>query len=330
MGNTIRKLSLFLACLALPSWASAQVYVTPGPVPVYPYAGAWWPRTGGYYNGLANYTTAFGQYIQDYHRARLLNEEVERAKLETQRMLIEHQRWLDSLRPRAEDVRRYQMERELNRAMNSPPLTDIISGDSLNTLLTYIQSQQVKGGDGPVIPLNQDSLKQINVAATGGSSVALFKNGSTLRFPFVLRDTPFEEDRLLIQDLVTRAVAEAVRDELSPTVVRGLRTATANLDAKLTQMAPEMSIPDSIEAHKFLNELNDGLHALERPTARAYLTKEIAAQGLSVGELVQYMTKNGLRFSPALAGEEGPYRALQQSLVAYSNGMTRQLTTIRQ
>jgi purine-nucleoside phosphorylase len=57
------------------------------------------------------------------------------------------------------------MDTDLRRAMNSPPLSDIISGSALNILLRNIQDVQAKGGYGPVVPLDKEVLDHINLTA---------------------------------------------------------------------------------------------------------------------------------------------------------------------
>jgi hypothetical protein len=350
MRNTLLGLILGLACLGTNAPLFSQFYAPPagtvtsvpavpppaygvpytGVRPVYGAPGGYLPAAGGvyvsdpvsgYFNGLANLTSAYGQYAQDYQQARLMNQDVERSKMATRRALIEQQMWEQPLQPKAEDVRRYQMEMDLRRAMNSPPITDIISGSALNILLKNIQAWQAKGAYGPMIPLDQDTLRSINIVTSAGTSLAMFKSGSKVSFPFVLRDTPFDEDRQKIQDGVTKALAEVEMNELSPATMRGLKGAMTSLDAKLTRMAPDMSIPDGIAATRFMQEMNTSIGALLRTTEPGSSSGKVAAQGRSVGDLVQYMTTKGARFAASLAGEEGAYRSMHQSLVAYSNGL---------
>jgi hypothetical protein len=47
-----------------------------------------------------------------------------------------------------------------------------------------------------------------------------------------------------------------------------------------------------------------------------------------VGELVQQMTREGLRFAPAVSGDEPYYTSLHRALVDYDMGMA-QLTTVQ-
>jgi subtilase family serine protease len=70
--------------------------------------------------------------------------------------------------------------------------------------------------------------------------------------------------------------------------------------------------------------------ALEDPKAANYFNGNWVANGkgknlghvANVGELIDYMSKKGLRFAPAVAGEADAYRALYHALQAFDAGMT--------
>jgi len=311
--------------------AQTPYYVPYGDVrPVYSTFGGY-PGYGGVYfenpigstlNGTANLVSAYGQYSKDYQQGRLLNQDVERSKLATRRAFIEQQQWEQSLQPTAEDIRRQRMELDLRRAMNDPPINEILSGLSLNSLLTNIESLHNKGGYGPTVPLNPETLRHINVTVTAGSNVAMFKDGGKLRFPFVLRDTPFDKDREQIQDLVFKAVKETQADELSPATLRGLKATTSALNDKVESMgrSQDLNIPDLIKAQRFVTDLRAATSALESGNATNSLNRKWQLEARSVGDLVLFMRNNGLRFAPALPGEESFYRSLHSSLVTYNYG----------
>jgi hypothetical protein len=256
----------------------------------------------------------------NYQQSRLMNQDVERSKLATRRALIEQNMWEQSLQPKAEDVRRYKMEQDLRWAINDPPITQILSADALNILLRNVLDIQARGGYGPIVPLDKDVLDHVNMTAMPGANIALFKEGGKLRWPFVLRDTPWDKDRENVQDLVYKAVKETQADDLSPATLRALKAAISNIDASLDKMSPEMTISDSLQGRRYVEELNAAVRGLQQPSATSYLNKQSLPQGRSVGDLVGFMNQKGLRFAPALSGEEGAYRSLHQALVSYSRG----------
>jgi hypothetical protein len=63
--------------------------------------------------------------------------------------------------------------------------------------------------------------------------------------------------------------------------------------------------------------LKEALKLLEKPHAGYYFTGKFSARGKTVGELIQHMSNQGLRFAPALAGDEPAYEYLHHYLVVY-------------
>ncbi len=56
---------------------------------------------------------------------------------------------------------------------------------------------------------------------------------------------------------------------------------------------------------------------LEEHHAGDYFSGKFSAQGKTVADLVQYMTKNGLKFAPAVAGDETAYEGLHKASAVY-------------
>jgi hypothetical protein len=140
-------------------------------------AGAGYGFAGSAYSGLANLTNAYGQYAQDYQKARMLNQEVERSKIRTRMMILDELRAIEASRPKADDVRKYNLERDLARARKLASITDILSAKSLNDLLTPVKAAITKGQRGPALPLDQDLMQRINVTPNKALNIGLVKTG---------------------------------------------------------------------------------------------------------------------------------------------------------
>jgi hypothetical protein len=70
-------------------------------------------------------------------------------------------------------------------------------------------------------------------------------------------------------------------------------------------------------ALRFLNDLADTIRALQEPNIAKYAANPFAESGTTVSELVLHMTRHGLRFAPAISGQEAAYTALHRAMVAY-------------
>jgi hypothetical protein len=73
-----------------------------------------------------------------------------------------------------------------------------------------------------------------------------------------------------------------------------------------------------MEAKRYVRHLQDAVTALGRPDGARLMAGDYAARGRSVDELVKNMTAAGLRFAPALPGQEPAYAALHRALAAYN------------
>ncbi|MBI1915643.1 MAG: hypothetical protein HYS12_13065 [Planctomycetes bacterium] len=287
---------------------------------LYPGYSSYYDPFGGYFRGVGDLISSYGQYSINVNQARLVNQQVEQEKIRTRRMILEQHRYEQSLLPTVEEVRAKQREIALRRALNDPPLPEIISGDALNVLLKNLQSIQGQGSYGPTVPLEDDLLKHVQVVSPHGGNIAVFKDDGKLKWPLALRDTPFEEPRKKFQELTAEALKQVATDDLQPATVNGMKAALASLEQVLEKNAPDMEISHIVEARRYLSELRDGMRALQDPNVSNYASKKWSAQGRDVRELVQYMTKEGLQFAASGRGDEAAYRALHRALVNYNYG----------
>jgi hypothetical protein len=90
-----------------------------------------------------------------------------------------------------------------------------------------------------------------------------------------------------------------------------------NVDAKIAELTPDQYV----QAARFLRELRGSFNVLRRPDVARYFSPQRAAQGSTVAELVAHMTANGLRFAPAVSGDEAFYTALHSAMVTYDDGI---------
>jgi hypothetical protein len=284
-------------------------------------------RFEGYLNGAANVTTANAQYQMITQQARLVREQANQSSLDTRRKTEEQRQWELAQRPDPEEERQKDMYRALNRARNNPPGVEIWSGDALNSMLTALQSVQLRGVRGPLVPLQSDLLRHINVSTgvTRGST-GLIRDGGKLPWPFALRQPMFNDNRAAIEKPLNAAVRQAPSGEVDVNVLNNLDTALnqfqTDVDAKIADLTPDQYV----QAARFLRELRGSFNVLKQSDVAKYFSPTATAQGNNVAELVAHMTANGLRFAPATSGDESFYTALHSALVAYDNGIAQLVT----
>ena len=291
----------------------------------YGYGSYYYDPYGGYFRGVGDLITSYGKYYNQYQDARFKSVQVEQAKIDLRKALFDEWRYYRSKMPTYEDLRQKSLERDLTYSRRHPHSTDILSGSSLNTLLAHLKDVQAKGLRGPSIPLDPDSLKKINVRTDRGGNIGLLKNAGKLNWPLSLRMPLFDELRKNFELHVEQAVERANVDgkPIDAALLRDLKSEVNAMNDTLDKNVNKLSLTSFNDAKRYLSLLQDAVRALEDPNVADYFHGKYSAQGKTVDKLIDYMTKNGLKFAPATPGDEGAYRALQTYLAAYDDGLTR-------
>jgi hypothetical protein len=276
---------------------------------------------GGGLSGAADAINAQGQFEIQFQQARLLNQEVERSKIDTRHKQWEEWLYERNVRPTIEDERERQRIENLRRARNNPPFAEIWSGQALNDLLLAAQQQQAKTGPGPTVPLDPEMLQQINVTSgTTPGGAGLLRDGGNLQWPLVLRRGVFESDRKRVEQLMTQAVRQAQSGSVDADTLEGMQKTIGRLRATVRANLDDITPSEDVRAKRYLNELDNAVRALQDPNVGKYVSGKWAARGNTVAELVADMGRQGLKFAPAVAGGEAAYNAVHHALVMYSAG----------
>jgi hypothetical protein len=283
----------------------------------------------GYLSGSAAITKANAQYHTIIQQGSLLREEARRSRLQTRRAQIEEAEYERAHMPDPEKIRQQQLARALDRARVSPPLTEIWSGDSLNSLLRHLISQQGQGVKGPTMPLDEDMLKSITLTAgdTRGN-VGLLKENGALQWPQPLQGEAFKDAREDLSRQMKHAVSTVqVNRAPDESTVNDLQADLKKLSDTLEASVSSLSPDQYIEARRYLRMLNNSVTALKDRNVSNLLNGNWDAKGKSVAELVKFMADKGLRFASATPGNESAYLALYHKLAAFDAGMPRVAST---
>jgi hypothetical protein len=283
----------------------------------------------GYLSGAASLTKADAQYQLTISQAKLMRQEAIRSAFQTRRAAIEEAEYERAHMADPEKIRRAQLERELDRARVSPPLTEVWSGKSLNVLLRNAIARQLQGGRGPNVPVNEDVLKSINpTAGNTRGNVGLLKDGGNLQWPQALQGEAFKEAREDINRRMKQAVQTVTAGNKSPDestladMQADLKRLTETVDASVNVLSPDLYI----EAKRYLTQVGNAVTALRDRNVSNYLSGNWLPRGKTAAELVKYMGDRGLWFAPAAPGDEPAYLALYHALAAFDAGMPRLAT----
>lgn len=277
---------------------------------------------GGYMNGAASAITAQGQYYINTQQAYLIKEQVRQAQMDNHRRAYDEWLYERANTPTLNDERERVQREETRRARSMPPQTEIWAGTALNTLLFDIQQMQARGCSGPIVPLNEDALRQINVSGGNGQgNQGLLKDAGRLNWPLALETLPQEKEaadlRMRIDQTLLKAKDEAASGRVSPKSILELQKDVKRLRDMLFNQVNVVSFSEYTDAKRFLSQIDAAVTVLTQPNAGSYVNGTYSARGKTVKELVQYMTDNGLRFAAAVAGDEAAYNSVYHALLTY-------------
>jgi hypothetical protein len=286
--------------------------------PYYPGYGYLYDPYGAALSGSADVINAQGQFIVSQQQGYLMREQYRQKKIETRRKNVDEYIYERAVLPTPEDDRERQRLENLRRARNDPPSTEIWSARSLNDLLVGIQQQIAKKIDAPDIALDEDVLKHINVSGGGTlASLGLFRDGGRLQWPLAFVGDEFREDRKAMDQLALEAMKQIDSGPADAGTVRAMGQAVDRMADTLKGDVDNISTNDYIKAKRFLSELRNSLNALQDPSVTNYAKGKWSAKGRNVAELVTEMSRQGLKFAPAVSGDEAAYTALQRALADY-------------
>jgi hypothetical protein len=215
-----------------------------------------------------------------------------------------------------QERQRAKME-DLRRSLN-PPAHEIESALALNTLLDDLHGFQALGGHGPPVSLDADLLRHINVIwKQDTGNIGLLKNEGRLAWPVALQGAEYHEAREALNALTPKGIKESMRGSVDAETLAEMKSALGSLKSQLAGNIDKLSAPQHIEAKRFLGRMDDALKVLAQPHAGNYFSGKFAAQGKTVGDLVEHMTKHSLKFAPAVPGDESAYVDLHKALAAY-------------
>jgi len=276
----------------------------------------------GYLKGTAEVIDSQGQYLKNVEDAYLLREKVKAAQLDNRRKTYEQWLWERDKLPTLNQERERAQQEEVRRSQTNPPVTEVWSGHSLNVVLAHLQELLARGADGPEIRLDPDILKQINVISKKNlEAPALLREAGKVHWPAGLENlTPAAQSRELrtqIDALLVEGKRQALLGKVDAGLLRELDRGIDKLKQLLAAKVDAYSFADYVEAKRVLRQLDDAAAVLREADAGDYLNGRYAARGANVKELLDYMTKTGIRFAPAASGQESAYNALHQALLQY-------------
>jgi hypothetical protein len=278
-------------------------------------------------NGAANVISSDGQWRIADQQAKLTSQQVQSAKLDNKRKSLDEWLYERSVTPTLQDERERDQWEQLRRSRNNPPITEIWSAKALNDLLDSIRKSYSPTQRGPTIAIPTGTLDRINFSSgTTYVGTGLLKNGGDLQWPTSLRESHYEQTRAATDEMIKKAVNQASSaGQVDSSLVRQI---TKNIDAMMEKIngltkTDDITPDDAIEARRYLRQLRESCAVLRQPNVAGQFAKAVKPQTNTIGDLIDQMNAQGLRFAPAVSGEESAYNALYQSLVVYEGNLAQ-------
>jgi hypothetical protein len=201
------------------------------------------------------------------------------------------------------------------------PLSETLSAQTLNATLVELLKLQERGQAGPDVPLSAELFGHLHVMRAGGAGdVGLLRRAGRLPWPEALRAPAFEADRKRVSVLLPEGLKQAREGKVRAETVRELGRSVEGLGKELVNQVAELSPSQYIAAKRFHLRLEGAVAVLGEKDVQGLLEAAdgLAGGGRTVAKLVRYMGDKGLRFAPALEGDEAAYAELQRAFAAYA------------
>jgi hypothetical protein len=298
--------------------------------PYYPYS---YDPASGFLRGTADYMRAYGRVLTSQEEARILREYANQARLETLKRRFDYEMYVKANTPTFSEEQAKVAKQVLKRIQSNASLSDIWSGRSLNILMDDLRKYPNKKVDFEAIALTEDVLKRINVARTNGN-LGLLRNEGNFSWPLALQDLLTETERKEIQLQAKRLVNQAQNNsQVDSNVLKDFANQLKKTKGLLSKNVNDVPTGQFLEAKRFLNDLEDAYIALKNGDGMEYFNfYKFASSGktITIQQVVDYIVANGLRFAPAVSGDEAAYQALHSALAAYDVALNTQITVASQ
>ena len=208
----------------------------------------------------------------------------------------------------------------LAKALATPDLAQVVSGEALNHIVVAVLATQDKGGKGDSAYLPPNLLAEVRFAGSpNADALNALRMAGRLEFP-----AAFDEVAALAslradleKDFAAAAAPALVGKASEPVRITKLDATLKKAQDALTPAIKELDFADATAARRFLNHLDAASKVLRTPAAAGLVDPKWATEGTSVADLVKLMARYKLLFGATGKGHEEEYLALHRGLAAY-------------
>jgi len=280
---------------------------------------------GGFLFGEADVMRAYGSLLNSNEQARLLREQYYQSKIDTAKKKFDFEMYVKANTPTFAQEQAKIAKNTLKRIQENSNPAEIASGKSQNFLLQDL-AKFPKRDVNLDVPLDETVLKHLNVTKTFGN-LGVLRDGKIDWPAGVL--AVLNEQELKMFDMRAQVILDqAGKGKIEVNLLAEQRKEVEKIRDRLFKKMNEIPTAQYMDGKRFLADLDDANTAVEKGDVPAVIQfrKEIADQKLkNIHDLAKYMIDKGLKFAPAVAGDEAAYQALHAALVALDVTVNAQL-----
>jgi hypothetical protein len=271
--------------------------------------------------GSADVMRSYGTVITKQEEARILREKANQAKLDTRKQAFDLEMYIKANTPTYTQNEARVAKETLKRIQNYSLPGEVTNGTALNYLLKDLAKYPGKKIAIQPLDLPDSAWSHINVTQ-GTKGVGIFRDGGRLTWPTALKnlmDVNNVNKRQELDKQIKTLVEDANRGRLDANALKDVSNEIEKLTKELVSKYNDIPSAQYADAKRFIADFEASVIGLQKGEAKVQADfQRFTDGGKSVQEVVEYMDKNGLRFGPAMAADEGAYRAVHSRLSRYS------------
>ncbi len=201
----------------------------------------------------------------------------------------------------------------LKNLQDNPTARDIENGNALNAAITQLSDPRISSSVFKLAktPLEASVIREIPFRnASEAVTIVLSHVKSATKWPAVLGNERFADERKAFEEIVEQAEREDEEGDISPETLKRAHELVQGLRAKLVATPLEGTAANQ-EATRFLKTVGGLVRMLERPDTSTAFNQLRTIKSTSLGNLIAFMEVYNLRFGAATTpGQRIIYRQL--------------------
>ena len=188
------------------------------------------------------------------------------------------------------------------RMLENPTPVDLRQGDALNVVLEELSNPKISPSSfrSARVPIEGGSVQDIpfqypRLAGVISMRTIAVRDG----WPLPLRGEAFAPERKAYNRAVETVLEQDIDKKLQPESVKAVQAAVEGLRSKIELTIPQTDRNFLNQARSFVKGLDDSAKLLEFSVVGDVLGNLEKYSGTTVGDLVEFMKRHNLRFSPA-------------------------------